>query len=144
MIQSIMKLFGYKTVVEEVEEPPPVLDISEPVISFCNCIKEDFRRFKIESSNNYNAHPSYEMYTLTDRLTGESWWYKTFIPMSHCSTLWSEISCPFLTEDEKKFIVQTICQIFSKRASKLYSLKEKRRQRAIDKERQRLIGVYCK
>lgn len=122
-------------------------DISEPVLSFVNCVKQNRRRFILD----YREPVEYEdgkqivvWYTdktrvFKDRVTGEQWGYRPGYG-SKVSVIWG---CDFLTYDEEKYILRELGDFYRERLSRLAEIRRIRRNRKNVIERERLKAVYC-
>lgn len=123
-------------------------DISEPVLSFVNCVKQNHRRFILdyrepveveESAERTIVWYSSKTSVFKDRFTGEQWTYRAIY-----DTMGSIIyGCEFLTEDEKEYILKELVSFYRERWSRLAEIRRIRRQRKSIKERDRLKGIYC-
>lgn len=157
MFNFLKNLFGnpYDKIADQIStevkrlEPEMVQpDISEPVLSFVNCVKQNHRRFILDYREPVEAEESGEVTIVwysskisvfKDRLTGEKWSYSAIY-----DTKGSLIyGCEFLTEDEKEYILKELVNFYRARWSRLSKLRNIRRQRKSIKERERLKGIYC-
>lgn len=127
-------------------------DISEPVLSFVNCVKENPKRFVldykepteqcVEGDGGCKAVVILwrsETHIFKDLLTGEEWKYR----ISYSAKGNSIYGCEFLTGDEKKYILKELGDFYHKRWSRLAEIRHIRRNRKNAAERERLKGVYC-
>ena len=135
----------------------PEKDISEPVLSFINCVRENPKRFVVRSdyeyfglkfSNNLAIRSTKpEMYTfcLEDKFTEERWtlcegvalsFYPGFKENKHT------YNPEWLTEDEKEYLITSIKTIFHDRRDRKQKLQDIRKQRRIRDERNRLKEIY--
>jgi hypothetical protein len=127
-------------------------DISEPVLSFVNCVKQNPKRFVldykepteqcVEGDDGCKAviiHWRAETRIFKDLLTGEQWQYR----INYSAKGNSIYGCEFLTGDEKKYILKELGDFYHKRWSRLSELRRIRRNRKNVIERDRLKGIYC-
>ena len=157
MLKFLKNLFTnpYERAAEELSEEIKRLepekiepDISEPVLSFVNCVKQNHRRFILDYREPVEVEESDEITIVwyssktsvfKDRLTGEKW--------SYCAVYDTKDSliygCEFLTEDEKEYILKELVNFYRARWSRLAEIRRIRRQRKSIKERERLKGIYC-
>ena len=122
-----------------------VKDVSEPVVSFVECVKGNPKRFKLKLTYDGNS-----IYELTDTVTKQSWRLRES-SLSFSLKYSSKDPArnyygwpPFLTEDEKEHFLEHLKPHFEERSSRYVKIREERNQRASNKERQRLMTVYCK
>lgn len=121
-------------------EPPKKLDISEPVLSFVQTVKDNPRRFKVSCQKNiYTLHDNVEKLSWCATIVDYDWDIRT---RSLQPVLYKFPK--FLTQDEISFIDKELRAIFQARAIKLIDLKGIRKERVLQKERQKLIDIYCK
>lgn len=146
LYNKLGKLFSKKQEVVEVKAEP---DIKEPVYSFIKCFKKNPKRFKIEVDvldDVYQIKPLHSLrtdYTLTDKETGKEFSVRHIV---YSQRWWSTnfYNYPdFLTNDEINYIYNEINSYFTCRKNKFDSLKQTRRQRAANKQRQELMKDYC-
>lgn len=116
-----------------------VKDISEPVISFLKVFENNPKRFKIVgvSVDSWNS----ATYNFIDTFNSESW---HFTRRWFCTGGYTYSLPSFLTKAEKSLIVERLESYYSGRKKRLTELKELRRQRALNKERDRLTKIYEK
>ena len=127
-------------------------EISEPVLSFVNCVKNNPKRFVLnyeeptedcivgdDGCKAVDNHWWSETRIFKDLLTGEQWQYR----ISYSTKGNSIYGCEFLTSDEKKYILKELGDFSGKRRSRFVELRNIRRQRKSMKERERLKGIYC-
>lgn len=113
--------------------------VSEPVISFIKCFKENPKRFTFKLSS-YNGVTC--TYLCKDTLTQESWEVKRG-NYKHDNPYKGFYQFPaFLTPQETFLLFNTIYDYLHSEKLKLEQLEGVRRQRVKDKERKRLIEVY--
>lgn len=112
-------------------------DISEPVFSFVKIVKENPKRFKLKLDRLRVCYFGIHRWDFKDVISRKSWYFSTHrdIPMTFPE---------FLTEDEKIFLLEELRPVFIKKAERYSELKEQRKQRRTNKERQKLIEIYCK
>lgn len=127
-----------KKYLEELESrspEPAKKDISEPVISFINAVKDNPRRFKIVGLNRQE---------LLDRHSGERFAFITRHKLVNGSL--REVYEPkqgYLTDDEKELLSEEISGVFYTKRTKLRRLLRERANRIHQKERDRLKEIYC-
>ena len=157
MLKFIKNLFAnpYDKMAEELPEeikriePEKIEpDISEPVLSFVNCVKQNHRRFILDYREPVEVeegkqivvwHVGEKSRVFKDRLTGEKWSYRPSCGFKQ-GFIWG---CDFLTRDEEKFILKELGDFYRERLSRLAEIHRIRRQRKSIKERDRLKGIYC-
>lgn len=107
-------------------------NISEPVLSFVETVKENPKRFKLTSA----AVGRYVDFKLVDRYTKESWYgVRRFSTEDDPRR---NVGYPkWMNEDEIDYVYEELKVIFNHRSS---TLKQLRNQR----ERKRLMKIYCK
>lgn len=143
----IRKIFTSNTCSDTYEVKVPLVkkpeadrleDISEPVISFVKCFKENPSRFKIKRENYDLTFPEF---SLTDKITKEIWKFNMYIR-------WYTEVCPilrypdFLTNQEVNYIYDQLKDVIRKIQEKLNSLRATRAQRKHKAERERLTTIY--
>lgn len=135
----------------------PEKDISEPVLSFVECVqenpkrfvvREDFKYFGLKFSNNLDIRstkPEMYVFCLEDKVTKEMWtlsegvelnFYNGFKENKHT------YNPEWLTDDEKEYLITSIKPIFHNRRDRKEKLQELRKQRRIRDERNRLKEIY--
>lgn len=124
----------------DVEQTSRKPDISEPVISFVQCVKDNPRRFKVSRWID-NRHPKISsiVVSIQDKQTTEKWELREvdFITTS----IRRYVGYPdFLTDDEIMYLEKEIVPLFEQRYRALRNI---RNQRKAQKERERLKSVYC-
>lgn len=139
-------------------KPPKVdRDISEPVLSFVKCVRENPKRFVVKSDYEYfgfrvtnnlvirSTDPERYHFCLEDKVTKESWtlckevllsFYDGFKETNHT------YNPEWLTEDEKEYLITSVKTIFHDRRDRKEKLEYIRKQRRIRDERNRLKGIY--
>ncbi len=126
----------------EVQEPK---DISEPVISFVQCVKDNPKRFKLKDfyENTGSAYFSSRKFILKDRATGEV--FEVSLVCSGRRDYWrfGKLHAT-ITEDELDYIKEELTPVFEAKQEKLYQIQRLRAQRVGSRERQRLMAIYCK
>ena len=143
MISYIKRLLSKKEGVKQVVVETPK-DISEPVISFVECVRNNPRRFKyavfpVEDQGRYTC---LEMYTLKDRVSGEIFTARRNRMYRYGETPWTFPA--FVTKDEGDFLAEQLHIIFSGKKERLVRLKTLRKERTARVERDRLKSIYCK
>lgn len=114
--------------------------VSEPVISFIKCFKENPKRFTFKFSS-YNGMTC--TYLFKDTFTEESWEIKGKFMYGNDYAYKGFYQFPdFLTSQETFLLFSIVSDYLHSRKLKLEQLKSIRRQRVKDKERKRLIEVY--
>jgi len=119
---------------------PRPKDISEPVYSFVECVRNNPKRFIVECRENsgVNIEDFYQTFSVEDKNTQEQW----STMMAGFSAL-SVMSKPdFLTYDEVVYVVAELKAIYQGRDAKKRSILKNRANRAYDKERKRLMEIY--
>lgn len=122
-------------------------DISEPVLSFVDCVKQNHRRFVLdykepvehEAGKQVVVWYAYKSRVFKDRVTGEEWSYCLSDGFKG-SVIWG---CDFLTYDEEKYILSELGDFYHKRWSRLAKIRHIRKNRKNVTERERLKGIYC-
>lgn len=137
--------FGKDDRWEETKRVINMTGISEPVTSFVECVRNNPRRF--DCKRNYGSrvvvngvHMGYKIaYWVKDKTTGEAWYYGMLLVKGSGAS-----SVEWLTNEERRYLIDELSQIYTARSRKLSTIKEVRKQRACNAERKRLIGIYCK
>jgi hypothetical protein len=118
-----------------VQKPPK--DISEPIISFIECVKENPRRFKLKQTFSFGLNDYKTTYYVKDKVTGIV--YK--VVWNGGGNQSFPISCSvYLTEDEKEVLWYLFQDYFYNQASIKGELVKKRKMR----KRDQLKSIYCK
>jgi hypothetical protein len=146
---------------EVVEEEPikeDVINISEPIISFLKVFNENPRRFKLEQTLKGSENPEYGFqsgYKLTDNILKESWvievdpYYhrpRYSLKTAHIKIYsdgyfgWPE----WMTREEREYVFLNLRSYYINRRNTLHALIKDRVKRSQDKERARLMKLYCK
>jgi hypothetical protein len=148
---------------EVVEEEPvkeDVFNISEPVISFLKVFNENPKRFKLEQTlRMFEAVEGgfQSGYKLTDNILKESWaievdqYYYRQRPRSYLQTAHIKIYSDgyfgwprWMTREEREYVFLNLRSYYIDRRNTRDTLLEDRAKRIQDKERQRLMKLYCK
>jgi hypothetical protein len=137
MISYIKGLFSKKedaTEVEEVVVETPK-DISEPVISFVECVKNNPRRFRLKVE--YSVSHWAGWYLITDKVENITWKVKV-ISSGYGK---DKYSCDtYFTPDEKELLRGVFTDYFGNQAKMKRDLRLKRGMA----KRDRLKSIYCK
>lgn len=135
----------------------PEKDISEPVLSFVKCVRENPKRFVVKSDYEYfglkfsnnlairSTEPETYHFCLQDKVTKESWTLCKDIVLSFypgSKEIKHTYNPEWLTEDEKEYLITSIKTIFHDRRDRKEKLQEIRKQRRIRDERNRLKEIY--
>jgi hypothetical protein len=118
-------------------------NISEPVISFVECVRNNPRRFKLtESQTTINPYrwTILRMYTLKDKFSGEVFTASRETDYRYGETTWKFPT--FVTKDEGDFLAEQLPIIFSGKLKNLVRLKTLREERKTRVERDRLKSIY--
>lgn len=136
-------------------------DISEPVISFVNCVRNNPKRFKVVYEFEYTrlrltydksktfvgecGLPETYTYAFKDTKTGESWtlcggttWPRVYLTPVKNQTDNSE----WLTKDERYYLITEIKNIMKDRKGRKEKLQSLRKERKNRDERNRLKEIY--
>lgn len=130
-------------------------DISEPVLSFVKCVRENPKRFIAESSESAHYFLSnmniedYCGYKIYDKIAKKGW----YLLGKYFSNAWFVHGYPgeggcfyndpfFLTQDEKAYILTEVKIIMNYRIERKYKLEQIRKDRRIRDERSRLKEIY--
>lgn len=140
----------------KVKPPKAEKDISEPVLAFVKCVRENPKRFEVESdismwfSVSYVEPKEYTAYRLWDKVTDEGWYlrgrhhYSPYFfyttPGQNASRFYKDPS--FLTVDEKEYVLKEVSSIMEYRIERKNKLEEIRKDRRIRDERNRLKEIY--
>lgn len=132
-------------------------NISEPVLSFIKCVRENPKRFVVKSDYEYfglkisnslvirSTEPERYHFCLEDKVTKESWTLCKDIVLSFYSGFKESkhtYNPEWLTEDEKEYLITSIKTIFHDRRDRKQKLQEIRKQRRNRDERNRLKEIY--
>lgn len=127
--------------------PKPEKDISEPVLSFVECVRKNPKRFKVNSyyeqfylsvsSMGGEYRPTY-LYTLVDTKTKEKWCLSRGLTMASDFTANPE----WITNDERNYLIESLTKIFKDREGRKSKLEKIRKDRRIRDERNRLKEIY--
>ena len=141
----------------QVKTPRVEKDISEPVVSFIKCVRDNPKRFVVKSDHEYfglkfsnslvirSTEPEIYHFCLQDKVTKESLtlykdivlsFYPDFKESKHT------YNPEWLTEDEKEYLITSIKTIFHDRRDRKEKLQDIRKQRRIRDERNRLKEIY--
>lgn len=135
----------------------PEKDISEPVLSFVKCVRENPKRFVVKADYEYfglkisnnlvirSTEPERYHFCLEDKVTKESWTLCKDIVLSFYSGFKESkhtYNPEWLTEDEKEYLITSIKTIFHDRRDRKEKLQDIRKQRRIRDERNRLKEIY--
>lgn len=126
----------------QVKTPRVEKDISEPVLSFIKCVRENPKRFCL--IYNYEFKLDY-YFSLQDKNTKEGWTLSKGNIQYVCASSWclTHTTNPeWLTEDEKEYLITSIKTIFHDRRDRKQKLQDIRKQRRIRDERNRLKEIY--
>lgn len=120
--------------------PKITYDIREPVISFVESVKKNPRRFVVDylDLRKYNSIAYSSWWTIKDKKTSE--WF-AIGPHPFKKSLFTDTS--WLSEDEIKYLIFQIKNIYDLRNMKKRELINKRKERNANKERERLMKIYC-
>ena len=167
LIAAVITINKRDTEVQKFLEEDKPKDISEPVISFVECVRNNRKRFKCLQNRSDrwcygDVQSQYEEYSFTDKLTNESWnvsiiyKYKygkkhEYHPDYNQEVFYNGNGFPdFLTEDEIEYIVTSLEVIYKGYRDILQNRRKiinyrKLRDRDIikQKERDRLKTIYC-
>jgi hypothetical protein len=144
---------------EVVEEEPikeDVINISEPVISFLKVFNENPKRFKLEERFTRLQNPEAGFnngcgYNLTDNILKESWAIELDQyhqrPRTVCTKIYSDtyFGWPeWMTREEREYVFLNLRSYYINRRNTRDTLIKDRAKRIQDKERARLMKLYCK
>lgn len=126
-----------KTKVPMPEVKPPKDSISEPVVSFVECVRKNPTRFMVEEvARSYD----YSTFTLMDNKTIEMYSvsvykYRGFVPYGDPEVINFYHYPSFITENEMRFIYYELISVYNERKDRYRELKNQR-------ERRRLTKIY--
>lgn len=120
-----------------VEDEKPELNISEPIFSFVECVRNNPKRFTVINGEIVQGSRVAKK-TLLDKKTGQRFEYAAYYSFEIRYTY-----PKYLTKDEFEYIKDEVTSIFTARRDRLNELKEIRKQRANKLERQKLMDIYC-
>lgn len=141
------------SIVNEDSAEEPKLNISEPVLSFIQEVKNNPKRFRLkqikpDTQEDYpytmikSSLPTEDFYQLKDKDTLEVW--DVSIEHSHYMHRSRTYKFPaWLTYDECKLIHSTFYEIYEARKKKIKERELERKERKNKQERDRLKLVYC-
>ena len=152
---------GYEegsTVLPKVYDIPPMpkvkpckgSDISEPVISFVECVRKNTKRFDVavDTSWSYPRTSDNNCYKIWDKLLAKGWYIREdnwlgnvyFIISYDGSKCHTEAF--FLTSDEKEYLTKEISSIMNYRVDRKAKLDKIRADRRIRDTRNKLKELY--
>lgn len=151
----------YKSKELEVVEEEPAKEeqfkISEPVISFLKVFSENPKRFKLEQTFTRveNTESGFQSgYKLTDTALIESWEIERdqyYRPRHYSLSAHTEIYSngyvgwpKWMTQEEREYVFLNLRSYYINRKNTRDALLKDRAKRKQDKERQRLMNLYCK
>lgn len=133
----------------EVKPCKPEKDISEPVLSFVECVRNNPKRFDVEEYQGRYSYYStgdddqHKAYKLWDKSIKKGWIIKGARYVDYHIWVVEYFSDTFfLTEDEKKYIIKEVKEIMEYRKERKTTLDKIRKQRRIRDERNRLKEIY--
>jgi hypothetical protein len=159
VLGAIGIVYGKGKESEVVEEEPVkegVTNISEPVISFLKVFNENPKRFKLEQTLKMSegAEDGFQSgYKLTDNILKESWkidenqYYQRYYPRTTCTKIYSDgyFGWPqWMTREEREYVFLNLRSYYINRRNTRDTLIKDRAKRTQDKERARLMNLYCK
>jgi hypothetical protein len=145
-------------VVEEESVKEEVANISEPIISFLKVFNENPKRFKLEQTLKMieDVEGGFQSgYKLTDNILKESWEIendryrqrrRSYLGTAHTKIYsdgyfgWPE----WMTREEREYVFLNLRSYYINRRNTRDVLLKDRAKRSQDKERQRLMKLYCK
>ena len=129
--------------VEEVVEEP-VFKPSDPVLAMYECYVKDRKRFRIKRVDDMvriGPHvPVYSEFVVTDRKTGEK--YRLSYSTSWHKGRWSHCKPEWMTSEEAFWLYDNISEHYNTARKRLKQIRESRKQRRIQAERDRLTALY--
>lgn len=163
MIEWIKKLFGKEEGVpldDKVYMPPVETKengVSEPVLSFVECVRENPKRFDVDSivSDTYCSYYDkgssidYRLYRIWDKQVKRGWllrgerFLSPFEFYNPSEKRFYEDTF-FLTNEEKLFVVEEITKIMGYRKGRKERLEQIRHERRVRDRRNNLKEIYCK
>lgn len=131
-----------QAIIDKTEKPK---DISEPVISFVECVKKNPKRFEVNEILDHLSvsHVNISKISVKDFYTGDIFeTTKTeFYLLSGIQTVFKNFSV--FTVDEVEYVYKELRKIYSKRLERKNKILSLRAERKNKKERERLMKVYC-
>lgn len=155
-----LKVFNFPTepcpvvdVIEiEFELTDPLDDIGEPVLSLIELMKSNPKRFNLSYSREFDVIKSIagctyhnSNFMVSDKVSGEVW---NITKTEHYGLSW-ELSLSwegfpdFIKHKEREYLIEEVGSIYKERKSLYDKLVNLRKQRENNKERQRLMEIYC-
>jgi hypothetical protein len=145
----------------EVKPTRPEKNISEPVLSFVDCVRDNPQRFSVQRDFIYTITPvtlrlshqfeDYRCYRIKDKhlnlgwfIAGRAYSNPSFYMQMTKNGIFQFQPALFLTNDEKFFIVKELTKIFQDRQDRKDRLDKLRKERHVRDERNRLKEIYCK
>lgn len=108
-------------------------NISEPVYSLIECVKNNPKRFTVTSRD--------ISYTIKDNITKECW--KISIYQTYTEEFSHVMEKPFfINETEAKYLFTQIRTVYADRIKRKQEIFQKRKDRITKKERKRLLEIY--
>ena len=120
---------------------PKQKNISEPVLSFIECVRKTPQRFDVSGFSYDSCRRERYTYYVRDKVTGEKWSISNELSID-CYTHFSDTS--WLTYDEIQYLITEITAIYKAREGRKMRLEKIRKDRKDAQERKRLISIYCK
>lgn len=117
-------------------------DISEPVISFVECVKKNPKRFAGGTYSTASGSAAY----INDYQTGETFYFGSFYLQQFAFREIVSNTCMenVLTKEEKDFVIEELATFAAMMGSRRQRRDQLREQRKAREERKRLMEIYCK
>lgn len=132
-------------------KPTKGSNISEPVISFVECVRKNPKRFDVakDTSWSYSPEPDNSCYRIWDKSLAKGWYVREenwtglyYFTMPLFGAEYYEEAF-FLTPDEKEYLIQEISSIMNYRVYRKAKLDKIRADRRIRDTRNKLKELYC-
>lgn len=133
--------------------PQPPKDISEPVLSFVECVKNDRKRFALV----LDGWDGIKTYTIIDNTSGDVFDVTVVTGRYYCGRGSDEYGervsrkPEFVTDDEVFYVIKelrsfydSLCERKAKRIRVLAERYKRDQSKRIEAERNRLKSIYCK
>lgn len=125
-------------------------DISEPVISFVECVRKNPKRFDVAKDTRWSYHCTTDnnCYKIWDKFLAKGWYVRedNWVGNAYFIMSYGGRKCHteafFLTSDEKEYLIKEISSIMNYRVDRKAKLDKIRTDRRIRDTRNKLKELY--